>query len=131
MSYGIATTVNLPYDEAMAAAKDALTGVGFGVLTEIDMAATLKKKLDVDLAPYSILGCCMPSMAHQAVEAEPSIGLLLPCNVVIRALDDSSTRVEAIDTATMVELTGNPEMAPVAAQVGAKMQAALDALPAQ
>lgn len=129
MSYGISVTVSLPYAEAVAATKDALAEQKFGVLTEIDLSGTLKAKLDEDVAPYTILGACMPPMALKAVRAEPSIGLLLPCNVVVRATDDNTSIVEAIDVSTMVTLTGNPGMQPVADEVGRSLQAALDSLP--
>lgn len=129
MSYGINVTVNLPYDAALAATKEALAAQKFGVLSEIDVAATLKTKLGEDVGPYTILGACMPPMALQAVRAEPSIGLLLPCNVVVRAADEGTSIVEAIDTHTMVTLTGNADMAPVAEQVGRSLQAVLDSLP--
>lgn len=129
MSYGISVTVSLPYAQAVAATKEALAEQKFGVLTEIDLAATLKAKLDEDVAPYTILGACMPPMALKAVRAEPSIGLLLPCNVVVRAADENTSVVEAIDVSTMVTLTGNAGMEPVADEVGRSLQAALDSLP--
>lgn len=128
MSYGISTTVALPFTEALTATKEALSAQKFGVLSEIDLSGTLKAKMDADLLPYVILGACMPPMALQAVQAEPSIGLLLPCNVVVRAIDDKMTMVEAIDTTTMVTLTGNPAMSAVADEVGQRLEAALDDL---
>ncbi len=98
--------------------RAALAGHGFGTLTEIDMASTLKAKLDVDIERQVILGACRPPLAHQALQAlqvDPSIGLLLPCNVVVRAIDAGRTRVEAIDPDIIVTLTGNPALADVAA----------------
>ncbi len=126
--YGIERTVDRPYDETVAAVRDALAEQGFGVLTEIDVRATLKTKLDVDVAPQVILGACRPPLAHQALQAEPSIGALLPCNVVVRALDESTTIVEAVDPQTMVALTDNEDLQPVADEAAARLRGALDAL---
>jgi uncharacterized protein (DUF302 family) len=112
--YGIDTTVDADFPTTLAAARAALSEQGFGVLTEIDVAATMKAKLDVDTDPYVILGACNPPLAHQALTAEPSIGLLLPCNVVVRATGDRRTVVSAVDPETMVTSTGNPALQPVA-----------------
>ena len=101
-TYAIAVTVYRPFGDTLSATRDALATQGFGVLTEIDMQATLQAKLDVDIAPQVILGACRPPLAHAALQVEPSIGLLLPCNVVVRAVDDDHTRVEAIDPDIMV-----------------------------
>jgi uncharacterized protein (DUF302 family) len=128
MSYSLRTTVTKPFDSTLAATRDALAAQGFGVLTEIDLAATLKKKLDVDIPPQVILGACNPPSAYQALQAEESIGVLLPCNVVVRSLDADTTIVEAIDPRTMHELTGNEAMQPVAERVGGMLQATLDSL---
>ena len=127
MGYALSTTVNRPFDETLAATREALAAQGFGVLTEIDMAGTLKKKLDVDIPPHVILGACNPPNAYKAVQAEPSIGVLLPCNVVVRAAGEQ-TIVEAIDPATMHELTGNAAMKDVAVTIGGMLQAVLDSL---
>jgi uncharacterized protein (DUF302 family) len=124
MGYGLTATVKRPYDTVVEEVKEALGKQGFGVLTEIDIKATLKKKLDVDVQPQVILGACNPTFAHQALQMEPSIGLLLPCNVVVRA-DGDSTTVEMIDPQTMVDVTGNPEMPRVATEVRALLEAAL------
>ena len=128
MGYALSTTVNRPFDETLAATREALAAQGFGVLTEIDMAGTLKKKLDVDIPPHVILGACNPPNAYKAVQAEPSIGVLLPCNVVVRSAGEGSTIVEAIDPATMHELTGNAAMKDVAVTIGGMLQAVLDSL---
>ena len=128
MGYALSTTVNRPFDETLAATREALAAQGFGVLTEIDMAGTLKKKLDVDIPPHVILGACNPPNAYKAVQAEPSIGVLLPCNVVVRSAADGTTIVEAIDPATMHELTGNAAMKDVAVTIGGMLQAVLDSL---
>ncbi len=130
MGYALSTTVNRPFDETLAATREALAAQGFGVLTEIDMAATLKKKLDVDIAPQVILGACNPPSAHAALQAEESIGLLLPCNVVVRGVDADTTIVETIDPQTMHDLTGNDAVAPVADRIGGMLQATLDSLAA-
>ena len=127
MGYALSTTVNRPFDETLAATREALAAQGFGVLTEIDMAGTLKKKLDVDILPHVILGACNPPNAYKAVQAEPSIGVLLPCNVVVRSAGEQ-TIVEAIDPATMHELTGNAAMKDVAVTIGGMLQAVLDSL---
>ena len=128
MSYAISRTVDRPYDETVAAVRAALGEQGFGVLTEIDLAATLKAKLDVDLPPQVILGACRPPLAHQALQAEPAIGLLLPCNVVVRAVDDTTTLVEAVDPQTMVTMTHNEDLKPVADEAAQRLTAALEAL---
>jgi uncharacterized protein (DUF302 family) len=128
MSYALSTTIHKPFDESLAATREALVAHGFGVLTEIDMAATLKKKLGVDIAPQVILGACNPPTAYEAIQAEESIGLLLPCNVVVRSVDAGTTTVEAIDPETMHQLTGNDAMRPVAQRIGGMLQAALDSL---
>lgn len=130
MSYALSTTVLRPYAEVVEATRSALSDQGFGVLTEIDLAATLKAKIDADIAPQVILGACRPPLAHAAVQAEPSVGLLLPCNVVVRAVDEGSTLVEAMDPAIMVTLTGNPALEDVAADARTRLTAALDALTA-
>ena len=113
MSYGTTTRLDAPYAEAVERVRAALQKQGFGVLTEIDVAATLKAKLDRDLEPYVILGACNPHLAAQALDGERSIGLLLPCNVVVRADGDGSL-VEVLDPHVMVQLTDSPEVARVA-----------------
>ena len=127
-SYAIAVTVYRPFDDTLTATRDALAAQGFGVLTEIDMQATLKAKLGVDIAPQVILGACRPPLAHAALQAEPSIGALLPCNVVVREVDGDRTRVEAIDPDIMVSVTGNPDLQAVATEARTRLTAALDAL---
>jgi uncharacterized protein (DUF302 family) len=129
MTYGISVTLDQPFDSAVAAVREALAEQGFGVLTEIDMAATLKKKLDVDIAPQVILGACNPPLAHRALQAEESIGLLLPCNVVVRGADGAVV-VEALDPQVMVGVTGNDALAAVADDAAARLRAALAALTA-
>lgn len=128
MGYGIATTVRGGVQETVGAVKEALAGQGFGVLTEIDLAATLKKKLDVDVPPQVILGACNPPLAHRAVQAEASIGLLLPCNVVVRGDASGTTTVEAIDPELLVGVTGNEELREVAEEAARRLRAALASL---
>ncbi|WP_345507749.1 DUF302 domain-containing protein [Terrabacter aeriphilus] len=128
MDYTLTTTVDADFDATLTATRAQLAEVGFGVLTEIDLAATLKTKLDVDIAPQVILGACRPPLAHAALQAEPSIGVLLPCNVVVRAVGAGRTIVEAMDPATMVELTGNDQLAEVAADARERLSRALKAL---
>lgn len=127
--YGIGTTVSLPYDQAVERTKEALAAEGFGVLTEIDVAATLKKKLDVDFRPYIILGACNPPLAYRALTAERDIGLLLPCNVVVYADDIPGRSVIAVmDPVEALQLTGNDQIRPVAEDVKARLTRVLEAV---
>ena len=128
MSYALTATVNRSFTDTLAATRQALADQGFGVLTEIDIKSTLKAKLDADVDPQVILGACRPPLAHAALQAEPSIGLLLPCNVVVRYLEPDSTLVEAMDPSIMVQLTDNAALAPIAAEAGQLLSAALDSL---
>jgi len=129
VTYGTTVTVEQSFDEAVAAVRVALSDQGFGVLTEIDVQATMKAKLDADLPQYLILGVCNPPLAYRALQTEPSVGLLLPCNVIIRQ-NDQSTVVEAIDPMTMVSISGNPALQPVVDEVAGRLRAALAALAA-
>ncbi len=106
--YTLSITTERPYEETVAAVRAQLAEVGFGVLTEIDLRATLKAKLDVDVAPQVILGACRPQLAHQALQAEPSIAALLPCNVVVRSVGETTTVVEAFDPAVLTSFVGEP-----------------------
>ncbi|MFH8616355.1 DUF302 domain-containing protein [Streptomyces sp. NPDC017979] len=115
------------FDETVEAVRRALADQGFGILTEIDVRATLKAKLDHDMEPYLILGACNPALARQALDADPAVGLLLPCNVVVRTEDDQVI-VQAIDPSTMVALTGVDAMAPVADEATRLLDAALSSL---
>lgn len=126
--YAISVTLEAGYDESVERTRAALAAQGFGVLTEIDVAATMKAKLGKQMRPHVILGACNPPLAHQALTLEPSIGLLLPCNVVVRSLGDTITLVEAMDPAVMVTATGNPELASVAEQARERLVAALSVL---
>ncbi|WP_433606348.1 DUF302 domain-containing protein [Prescottella agglutinans] len=127
MDLGISTRVNAEFDEAIAKTRAALQEQGFGVLTEIDMQATLKAKIGAEMERYVILGACNPQLAHRAVGVDRQIGLLLPCNVVVRA-DGDDVVVEAMNPALMVEVTGEPELESVAAEATTRLQAAIDAL---
>lgn len=129
--YGIRTEIATDLATAKPLVEAALAEQGFGVLTEIDVAATMKKKLDLDVPGQLILGACNPSLAHRALGAEESIGVLLPCNVVLRDIGSPGrprTAVEAIDPAVMVRFTGNADLQPVADEAGAALRAALDSL---
>jgi uncharacterized protein (DUF302 family) len=127
--YGLAVTVPLTYERAVEAVRAALATEGFGVLTEIDIRATLKKKLDAEFRPYVILGACNPPLAHQALSAELDIGLLLPCNVVVYAADEPGTSVvAALDPEEMLGLTGRADIRPLAADVKARMRRVLSAV---
>jgi uncharacterized protein (DUF302 family) len=127
--YGISTTVGLTYDQALERTREELSKEGFGILSEIDMAATLKNKLDVDFRRYVILGACNPPLAHRALTAERDIGLLLPCNVIVYAADeDGQSVVSAMDPEAALELTGNEEVREVARDVKARLQRVLEAV---
>ena len=127
--YGRAALVALPHEAAVAAVRDALAAEGFGVLTEIDVRAILKKKLDVDFRPYVILGACNPPLAHQALTAEIAIGLLLPCNVVVYAGEDPATSVVAVlDPVVQLGVTGREDIRPLATDVQTKLLRALNAV---
>jgi uncharacterized protein (DUF302 family) len=127
--YGISTTVELEYARAVERTKEELAKEGFGVLSEIDIAATLKKKLDVDFRPYVILGACNPPLAHRALTAERDLGLLLPCNVVVYAADEPGRCVvAAMDPEAALKLTGNAEVREVAAEVRVRLERVLKGL---
>ncbi len=128
-NYGLGVEVTLPYDQAVERTREELGKEGFGILTEIDVRATLKQKLDVDFPPYIILGACNPHIAHQALSVERDIGLLLPCNVVVYASDKpGKTVVAAIDPVEQLKLTGSPEVEPLASEVRERLERVLDAV---
>ncbi|MDX1568786.1 MAG: DUF302 domain-containing protein [Longimicrobiales bacterium] len=127
--YGIQKTVELPVDEADEKIRDALADEGFGILTEIDVKETLKKKLDVDFRPYRILGACNPPLAHKALSEEIDIGLLLPCNVIVYQGDDEGTSVvSVIDPVVQLGVADREELAPIAEEVRERMKRALATL---
>ena len=127
MDYGITVRISAPFTDAVQRVRDALRKQGFGVLTEIDVQATLRAKLGEDMEPYLILGACNPSLAHRALTADRRIGLLLPCNVVIRT-EAAQTVIEALDPQTMVTVAGRPSLQPVADEAATRLRAALNAL---
>lgn len=130
MGFAVSTTLRASFEDALARTRAALADQGFGVLTEIDMQATLKAKLGEDMERYVILGACNPPLAHRAVDIDRQIGLLLPCNVVVRSdRDDAATViVEAMDPQVLVDVTGDAQLRPVADEVAAKLRTALESL---
>ena len=128
MSYYFSKTINLPFDEAITRVTDELKKEGFGVLTEIDVKATLKKKLDVDFRNYRILGACNPPFAHQALLAEDKIGTMLPCNVIVQELAPGTVEVAAIDPVASMSAVENPGLAEIGMQVRAKLQKVVESL---
>jgi uncharacterized protein (DUF302 family) len=130
MTIAISTSIRSSFAEAVAQTREALADQGFGVLTEIDMRATLKAKLGQDMEDYLILGACNPPLAHRAVTVDRQIGLLLPCNVVVRADpgDDTRVLVEAMDPQLLVQVTGEAGLQEVADEVAHKLRAAIEAV---
>ena len=119
--YTLKTTVNLPFDRAIEHVTEALAAEGFGVLTTIDVKATLRQKLDVDFRPYMILGACNPPFAYEALKAEPWIGAMLPCNVVLQQSEDGTVSVAAIDPAASMQAVENPALEGIAGEVRDKL----------
>ncbi len=129
MTYYLTKIVPGTYEEAITAVIAALKDEGFGVLTEIDVQATLKKKLDVDVPRYMILGACNPQLAHKALQAENKVGVLLPCNVVVQERTDGSIEVSAMDPAAAMEAIGNPKLTEIAYDVRSRLNRVLAKLP--
>ena len=120
--YGFSISMQGTMDEVVDKVTEALKTEGFGVLTEIDVQATLKKKIDVDRKPYKILGACNPKLANEAINAEPDIGLLLPCNVVVREEDDGSMTVAFMDPMAVMDLTDNDKVHQIAPDVKSRLE---------
>ena len=123
--YALSATTDLPFAEAVERVREELKVDGFGILCEIDVQATMKAKLGVDSEPYTILGACNPPLAHRALQAEPELGVLLPCNVVVY-VRDGATHVAAVDAERMLSIVGNEELAPIAADVRARLAAVVE-----
>ncbi len=129
--YGFGKVLDMSYEEALEKTRKALQEQGFGILTEIDVREKFKEKLNKDFRPYIILGACNPSFAHQALQAEINLGLLLPCNVIVYSEDENRTAVMAMDPVEALNVVGNPEMEKIAGQVKEHLSRALDAVFAQ
>src|SRR4051794_31634695 len=128
MTYAMTVRVEGPFTETVGRVRTALKEQGFGVLTEIDVQATLREKLGEQMEDYLILGACNPPLAHRALGVDREIGLLLPCNVVVRSDRPGTTLVQALDPQTMVQITGRPELKDLADEATARLQTALDSL---
>jgi len=127
-AFGIRKTLDIGFDEALARVPEALKAEGFGVLTEIDVQATLKKKLDVDFRRYRILGACNPPFAHRALQHSLDVGMLMPCNVIVYETDDGKTVVSAVDPLQTMAAQGDPAIRPLAAEVEQKLRRVVDSL---
>ena len=128
MSYYFSKTLNTTFGEAIEKVTNALKSEGFGILTEIDVQATLKKKLDVDFRPYKILGACNPPFAYKALKAEEQIGLMLPCNVIVYVNDNGETIVSAVDPAASMQAVKNEALGEVAETIQSKLKSVIESL---
>ena len=125
MTYHFSKTLDVSFDDAVDKAMKALQAEGFGVLTEIDVKATLKKKLDVDFRPYRILGACNPNLAYQALQLENKIGTMLPCNVLVQQTEDGKVEVSAVDPIASMQAIDNPQLRGVAEMVQKKLKSVI------
>lgn len=128
MSYYFSKTLKLPFEQAIQHVTEALSNKGFGVLTTIDVRATMKKKLDLDFRPYTILGACNPQFAHKALQSEDKIGTMLPCNVVVQEAGKDQVEVSAVDPAASMQAVSNPKLAPIAGEVRDLLKQVIDGL---
>jgi uncharacterized protein (DUF302 family) len=128
MSYYFSRTIDAGFGDAVQKVTEALKAEGFGVLTDIDVKSTLKKKLDVDFRNYRILGACNPPFAYKALQAEDKIGTMLPCNVIVQETADGKVEVAAIDPIASMQAVGNPELREIALQIQTKLRSILDSL---
>lgn len=126
MTYTYARTVDLNFDDAVARVTTTLSNKGFGILTEIDVAATLKKKLDIDIPRYRILGACNPGAAYRALQVEPRIGAMLPCNVIVREIEGGRVEVAAVDPVASMAAVDNPALQGIAGEIRGLLQQAID-----
>jgi len=126
MSYYFNKTVDMSFDEAISKVTEELKKEGFGILTEIDVTATLKKKLNVDFHKYRILGACNPPFAYRALQAEPKIGTMLPCNVIVQELDSGEIEVAAVDPLSSMQAIKNKALQPIAEEIQAKLKKVID-----
>jgi len=127
-AFSFSVDIPLTYEEADARVRELLKAEGFGILTEIDMRATMRDKLDLDFPRYEILGACNPPLAHRALEAEPAVGLLLPCNVVVAERGEEGSRVSFMDPVAVLDLIDNPELDAIAADAGERLRRVAAAL---
>jgi len=128
MAYYFSKTLKMPFDEAVEHTTEELKKEGFGILTEIDVKATLKKKLDVDFRNYKILGACNPPFAHKALEAEDKIGTMLPCNVIVQETGDGTVEVSAVDPVASMQAVDNPDLGEIANVIHVKLEGVIDRL---
>jgi uncharacterized protein (DUF302 family) len=128
MAYHFSTTLDIPFDQAVARTTDALKREGFGVLTDIDVSATMKAKLGEEFRPYRILGACNPQLAHRALLLEDKIGTMLPCNVIVQRHDNGRVEVSAVDPVASMQAIRNPRLAEVASEVQAKLKKVIESL---
>ena len=128
MTYYFSKILESDFEAAVRRAKAALESEGFGILTEIDVKATLRKKLDVDFRPYLILGACNPKLAHQALQHEDKIGTMLPCNVIVQQLDDGRVEIAAVDPVASMQAVGNPQLGELAGKVRQKLKDVVESL---